>query len=1018
MNDFTKLPVVKCAPWLVLPTVYGDELSYGEQLNKFCANLNALNKNNNMLPEYISNLIQEYITSGAIEENIRNVLSTYILNVKYPPEGITPAKGDGSADDTEAIQGCIDYCYNHYASKGIGSCIYFPFGSYLTTNLNNVFYTTLFGFDKNSTQLVIKGGSNTGSAINLYQGSGILNLTLIGNAGSQVKKVGALQIAINNVDGVYTNNVYVSNCNFIDFNHSAIYLLGGYTSDNNVIAEINGNLFKDIALEVLTTKRNATLTFKNNTLYNCGSATSGLLNIETSGGNYDFTVYSGIKYNYCGKISGDNNTFNITGGNYIETLKDSGQNNSFLNLNSDSNIKGSSFSFNTPIFSVDSDTSLVLTSRGDNLSLNGVGCDVNIKTSGSTPSNVNINSTNNLIENVTNIKRETVNGNKTVFVNGTNTEHYADNTETTQGNKSVTVTLATTYTYNDKVTTTIKGKDDKTIYSDASKHIEGVYTKAVDGAATESFDSTYSKLVTGVATETYNGGRTITDKVVVENAEKKTINATDIVLNPTTALTYKKPSANYTQFFDSVPMKDTDGNVYQVLVGNANTGNIDTDIPDTGFTGIKSVKDFGVVGDGVTDDTTNLQNAINTCATSKEILYLPAGTYLINTAGQMSGGSSARNYCISLPNHCKIIGYSRDCVKFITNSKNSELFTSNRPEHSVDINLANFTIVGSGSLTGSDDGTGIWIYDAEDVHIDNVKIQDSANWNLRLELVDNFYVNNSVFDGGENTNSDSFHMVDCSRGYINNIECYSKSDDGLVFEANTKDTYDIFVSGAYIRLNNVLDLPARGVAFFASNASRSHKNIVINNLDVASTGFDVQLSTGNFQNIKINGVMYGEAVGLYLQSSGRATGEGLIANCSFNLNKIGGTNPLVMSVQDGIIKDNSIKINAIGQSGYVQLNGNGNDFDLHLNPIANATALGILEGSSNKINFTWRSDATNASAKFTVHSGQQNILNLQQLGTGGGIQISSNDNQINGLVRTAVNITGTGCQNNTFVPGT
>lgn len=1001
MNDFTKLPVVKCAPWLVLPTVYGDELSYGEQLNKFCANLNALNKNNNMLPEYISNLIQEYITSGAIEENIRNVLSTYILNVKYPPEGITPAKGDGITNDTEAVTGCINYL----KENDLSGAIYFPSGTYALDSFSVDFYNiSLFGFGYAATTLFFRGvGTKPFITLN-SQCVGLVNLTINGNGIAQPTKVNTIEIS-----GDENIIASINSCTITNSGLNAIAT--NFTEEGEHILNVyNTSIDHSLKSAVYISK------YVRANLFGCdltGNAISGLTPlIENNSDNCHF------------EFTTDHNTGNKLGvrnrGNYNYYSFNDNPDDSYISfissgLGNNFDCTNNQQITNTKQYQRIAGTILLNSTKAD-LSIKSTGDSNNVNISSN--NDLNFSSTNNLIENVTNIKRETVNGNKTVFVNGTNTEHYADNTETTQGNKSVTVTLATTYTYNDKVTTTIKGKDDKTIYSDASKHIEGVYTKAVDGAATESFDSTYSKLVTGVATETYNGGRTVTDKVVVENAEKKTINATDVVLNPINPLTYKKPTANYTQFFDSVPMKDTDGNVYQILVGNANTGNIDTDIPDTGFTGIKSVKDFGVVGDGVTDDTTNLQNAINTCATSKEILYLPAGTYLINTAGQMSGGSSARNYCISLPSHCKIIGYSRDCVKFITNSKNSELFTSNRPKHSVDINLANFTIVGSGSLTGSDDGCGIWIYDAEDVHIANVMIQDSANWNLRLELVDNFYVNDSIFDGGENTNSDSFHMVDCSRGYINNIECYSKSDDGLVFEANTKDTYDIFVDGAYIRQNNVLSLPARGVAFFASTASKKHTNIIINNLDVASTGFDVQLATGNFQNIKINGVMYGEAVGLYLQSSGRATGEGLIANCNFNLNKIGGTNPLVMSVQDGIIKDNSIKINAVGQSGYVQLNGNGNDFDLHLNPLANATALGVLEGSSNKINFTWRSDATNASAKFTIHSGQQNILNLQQLGTGGGIQISSDDNQINGLVRTAVNITGTGCQNNTFVPGT
>ena len=41
-----------------------------------------------------------------------------------------------------------------------------------------------------------------------------------------------------------------------------------------------------------------------------------------------------------------------------------------------------------------------------------------------------------------------------------------------------------------------------------------------------------------------------------------------------------------------------------------------------------SVKDFGAVGNGVADDTTAIQNAINACLTTGSSLYIPSGTYI------------------------------------------------------------------------------------------------------------------------------------------------------------------------------------------------------------------------------------------------------------------------------------------------------------------------------------------------------------------------------------------------------
>lgn len=423
-------------------------------------------------------------------------------------------------------------------------------------------------------------------------------------------------------------------------------------------------------------------------------------------------------------------------------------------------------------------------------------------------------------------------------------------------------------------------------------------------------------------------------------------------------------------------------------------------------------------GDGVTDDTANLQAFIDYASANKKALYIPAGTYLINTAGQMDGGSVARDYCIKLPSNTKIYGESRDNTIFVTKSIDSDLFTSLRNSLTKDIELYNFGINGSGSLAGSDEGFGLWLYNSEHFKIGNIKINNCANWNCRLELCKYFYVNDCIFNGGINTNSDACHLVDCSYGNLTNIYCYSRSDDGFVLEANTRPTHDIFVNNLCVELKNAIGLAPRGIGMFASNdMSLSHYNIIITNASVSSNGFDVQISTCTAERIYIQAVCSGTGDGLYLQDSARSDDkEGLIQNCRFDIQKTDGVNALVMAHISGVIKDNVINVTASRYSGYVQLTGNGNVYNLHLNPKKTTSAIGVLEGSSNLINLQFRDDAVDTSAKFTINSGQQNILNVHQLGSGGGVHVSSNNNQINGILRTALTTSGTGNQNNTFVP--
>lgn len=50
-----------------------------------------------------------------------------------------------------------------------------------------------------------------------------------------------------------------------------------------------------------------------------------------------------------------------------------------------------------------------------------------------------------------------------------------------------------------------------------------------------------------------------------------------------------------------------------------------------------SVKDFGAVGDGVTDDTAAIQTALDSALTSKKTVFLPAGTYCVKESSSGSG---------------------------------------------------------------------------------------------------------------------------------------------------------------------------------------------------------------------------------------------------------------------------------------------------------------------------------------------------------------------------------------------
>lgn len=275
-----------CANWLVLPTVYSDTLSYSEQLDKFCYQLNQLIENNNILPDFIAEMIKEYINSGAIGEVVKDILSVYILNVKYPPKGITPAVGDGSADDTAAIQGCIDYAAEN------GGVVYFPYGSYLTQPLTMKDGVSLFGFDRYSTKIVLKGGATKPLIGGTVADFSIANLTLDGNSGIQVNDVNVVTIIGTNV--LFTN----------------LIIKDGYTLVNYVGTsghfQISDVVFGNAVEKCLLTAGNADVQCEN-VVFNQLSTAGGIsvMDIGTDGGF--FNVKSVATCNQCIVVGGNKN---------------------------------------------------------------------------------------------------------------------------------------------------------------------------------------------------------------------------------------------------------------------------------------------------------------------------------------------------------------------------------------------------------------------------------------------------------------------------------------------------------------------------------------------------------------------------------------------------------------------------------------------------------------------------------------------------------------------------------------
>lgn len=320
-GNFTTLKPFAFWTQHVLPLVYGDEISYMETLGKMRDILNELIKNNNNLPEYIQRMIEEYISSGAIEEVIDKILSNFILNVKYPPTGIPKAKGDGTTNDHDSIQGCIDYV----AENG-GGIVYLPAGKYLTSPLVLKSGVTLLGFGRYAVSLVLDGGATTHLITGTVTDAGILNVTLDAKMSSQVNRVDAIELIGNHIDikGCLVRDCYTS-IN-IQKDGSAVNIcdvICEIASDACLrIAGTDGGLLVDgLEMTGLSTNLGTAyiVTDSNDDIYrNINIHGTGAIGIDVSGsGNYFDGNISGVTKDY--DSIGDN-TFNLFGKTRVENL--------------------------------------------------------------------------------------------------------------------------------------------------------------------------------------------------------------------------------------------------------------------------------------------------------------------------------------------------------------------------------------------------------------------------------------------------------------------------------------------------------------------------------------------------------------------------------------------------------------------------------------------------------------------------------------------------------------------------
>lgn len=720
----------------ILPLVYDDSLSYMELLGKVTKTLNELVENNSLLPDYIMKLIKEYISSGEIEKVLAEVLANYMLNVKFPPKGLTPAVGDGSADDTEAIQGCINYAYQNG-----GMAVYFPSGAYLTQPLTLNEKVTLFGQDRYTTRIVMKGGATKPLFTGTVDEMSLTGLGFDGNMDIQVNNVNLFTITVNSAiitnclltDGYDLLNITVNNELQLDnilFRHAVENALvvggAGYVQGDNLIFKSLSTLIGKNYI-VLNTNKSILEEVK------CfGAAPNGVL----IGGN------SNVVNMWCEACqtpyvdNGTNNTIHVYGAS--EDEKFTGDVTQYIGGFLNQTVVATKKLVSRNVIDTAGGTRQESTTGNKTETVNGndtetVGGDKKETVSGSKSVIVTLS----LDENIGTNKISVIKGTNTETITGLSTENanggkvlvstdYNENVtnknvtaakveETLTGNKTVTAANITETVDGYK---TVKAGDISNTAANITNHatqdlteqVDGVRTVNVEGsnnettgARTENVNGNKSEHVTGVSSETVDGNKTETYAgldTTATNGETHRGEQFRVLTNK--AMQYSKPmnNDNFNPYFSYIPMVDTDGNNYNILVNSNKTNDL---LP------FISVKSYGAKGDGVTDDTNAIKSALNDLVPAVGgTIYFPTGTYIISETILIGGnvtiyGDGVFNSLIKLADNSN--------CNIISNDENTIMYYITIHDIGLDGNAQNNT-----------SGSGILLHNISDSQIYNVRI--------------------------------------------------------------------------------------------------------------------------------------------------------------------------------------------------------------------------------------------------------------------------------------------------------